>query len=138
MRKYVSLLYSVVAAALLAGCGSPDIAMKKGDKLYAMGEYYNAADQYKKAYAKTPVKDKPTRGQRALKPVATEERQLPRSREVVPSATRQRSTVATRHQRYGVCTHGSRMASARFKVHYQAAGAVQLTALRLLTYAGWR
>ena len=67
MRKFVTLLYSVVAAVLLAGCGSPDIAMKKGDKLYAMGEYYNAADQYKKAYAKTPAKDKPTRGQRALK-----------------------------------------------------------------------
>ncbi len=67
MRKFVTLFYSVLAAALLVGCGSPEMAIKKGDKLYALGEYYDAAEQYKKAYAKTPAKDKPTRGKRALK-----------------------------------------------------------------------
>ena len=67
MRKIVTLLYSVLTAALLVGCGSPELAMKRGDKFYALGEYYDAAEQYKKAYSKTPAKDRPTRGKRALK-----------------------------------------------------------------------
>ena len=67
MRKFVTIIYSVVAAMFLMGCGGVDLAMKKGDKLYALGEYYDAAEQYKKAYAKTPTKDKPSRGKRALR-----------------------------------------------------------------------
>ena len=51
---------------LLTGCGA-DTAMKKGDKFFALGEYYDAAGQYKKAYSQTRAKDKPLRGQRALK-----------------------------------------------------------------------
>ena len=56
----------VVAAVLLTGCGA-DSAMKKGDKFYALGEYYDAANQYKKAYAKTPTKERKLRGERAVK-----------------------------------------------------------------------
>ena len=41
--------------------------MKKGDRFYALGEYYDAATQYKKAYSQTTAKDRPLRGQRALK-----------------------------------------------------------------------
>lgn len=67
MRKFVTILNIVMAAVFLGGCGSADQALKKGDKLYALGEYYDAAEQYKKAYAKTPTKDRKTRGQRALK-----------------------------------------------------------------------
>ena len=51
---------------LFAGCGA-DSAMKKGDKFFALGEYYDAAAQYKKAYSQTKSKDRPLRGQRALK-----------------------------------------------------------------------
>ena len=41
--------------------------MKKGDKFYALGEYYDAANQYKKAYSQTPPKQRALRGKRALK-----------------------------------------------------------------------
>ena len=41
--------------------------MKKGDKFFALGEYYDAAVQYKKAYSQTPAKDRPLRGRRALR-----------------------------------------------------------------------
>ena len=41
---------------ILLGC-SADHAMKKGDKYYALGEYFDAAAQYRKAYAQTPTKD---------------------------------------------------------------------------------
>lgn len=51
---------------LLVGCGA-DMAVKKGDKLYALGEFYDAAAQYKKAYAQTSAKERGLRGQRALK-----------------------------------------------------------------------
>ena len=67
MRKTAIIIVTTLLTVLLTGCGSPDMAMKKGDKLYALGEYYDAAEQYKKAYAKTPVKDRATRGKRALR-----------------------------------------------------------------------
>ncbi len=41
--------------------------MKKGDKFYALGEYYDAATQYKRAYSQTPPKERALRGKRALK-----------------------------------------------------------------------
>jgi len=41
--------------------------MRKGDKFFALGEYYDASQQYKKAYTATPPKDRTTRGKRALK-----------------------------------------------------------------------
>jgi outer membrane protein OmpA-like peptidoglycan-associated protein len=47
-------------------CGA-DQAVKKGDKFYAVGEYFDAAEQYKKAYSQTPTKERTLRGQRARK-----------------------------------------------------------------------
>ncbi|MBR1484757.1 MAG: OmpA family protein [Prevotella sp.] len=41
--------------------------MKKGDNFYALGEYFDAAAQYKKAYSQTKVKDRDLRGRRALR-----------------------------------------------------------------------
>lgn len=66
MRQCYTLLYIIVAALLLAACGA-ETTMKKGDKFFALGEYYDAATYYKKAYAQTPAKERPNRGQRALK-----------------------------------------------------------------------
>ena len=66
MHRYSTLLYIIVVTVLLAGCGA-DSAMKKGDKFYALGEYFDAAAQYKKAYAQTPAKERELRGQRAKK-----------------------------------------------------------------------
>ena len=66
MRRYDILLCAFSLVSLLCGCGA-DSAMKKGDKFYALGEYYDASAQYKKAYSATPAKDRATRGKRALK-----------------------------------------------------------------------
>lgn len=41
--------------------------LKKADKMYAIGEYYAAADKYKGIYKKVSTKDKPLRGQIAFK-----------------------------------------------------------------------
>ncbi len=70
MLRYISgmrnILYLLLVCLALVGC-SAEHAMKKGDKYYALGEYFDAAAQYKRAYAMTPVKEKKLRGQRALK-----------------------------------------------------------------------
>ena len=51
---------------LLTGCGAEQ-AIKKGDRFNGLGEYYDAATQYKKAYSQTPAKERTQRGQVALK-----------------------------------------------------------------------
>jgi tetratricopeptide (TPR) repeat protein len=66
MRKYVILSLAIALSALLASCGA-DQAMKKGDKFYAIGEYYDAATQYRKAYSQTASKERALKGQRAMK-----------------------------------------------------------------------
>ncbi len=66
MQKKIHLILLLAVAALLTGCGA-DQAIKKGDKAYALGEYYDAATQYKKAYSQTPPKQRDQRGRLALK-----------------------------------------------------------------------
>lgn len=51
---------------LLAGCGAEN-NVKKGDRFYALGEYFDAAAEYKRAYMRTPVKEKTKRAERAYK-----------------------------------------------------------------------
>ena len=65
-QKLHLIIYTLTALVLLSGCGAEQ-AMKKGDKFYALGEYYDAATQYRKAYSQTPAKERTLRGQRALK-----------------------------------------------------------------------
>ena len=69
MKTTKSILFALamtIAVCILTGCGA-DSYMKKGDKYYALGEYYDAATQYKKAYSATSAKDRDDRGKRALK-----------------------------------------------------------------------
>ena len=53
-------------ASLLTGCGA-EKNLRKAEKYLAIGEYYDAATQFKTAYRKTPPKERAKRGQRALK-----------------------------------------------------------------------
>jgi len=57
---------TILCAILTVSCGA-DQALKKGDKFYAVGEYYDAATQYRKAYTQTPSKERTLKGQRAMK-----------------------------------------------------------------------
>ena len=66
MRRLHAIISVAVCALLLVSCGA-DMAMKKGDKFYALGEYYDAATQYRKAYTHTPNKERVQKGQRAMK-----------------------------------------------------------------------
>lgn len=55
-----------ILALLTVSCGA-DHYMKKGEKFLAIGEYYDAAAEFKTAYNKTPTKERAKRGQRARK-----------------------------------------------------------------------
>lgn len=66
MKTVKLIIASLVTLSLLAGCGA-ESNVKKGDAFYAIGEYFDAAAEYKKAYSRTPVKDKAKRGERAWK-----------------------------------------------------------------------
>ena len=64
MRKYS--LFLLLLVVLFSSCGA-DLNMKKGEKFLAIGEYYDAAEQFKQAYSKTSSKERDRRGQIALK-----------------------------------------------------------------------
>ena len=66
MRKIFIIASVTIFSLLLTGCGA-DQAIKKAEKFYAVGEYYDAAAQYKKAYSGTPSKEKEKRGQLSAK-----------------------------------------------------------------------
>lgn len=57
---------TALCALLLCGCG-PDNYARKAEEYFAIGEYYDAAEEFKKAYSNTPVKEKEKRGERAWK-----------------------------------------------------------------------
>lgn len=66
IKTYYLLMAFLAVALMLHSCAA-DNAMRKGEKFLAIGEYHDAAEQFKKAYTKTPAKERQLRGQRALK-----------------------------------------------------------------------
>lgn len=65
--KTYNFLMAFLAVVLMLHSCAADNAMRKGEKFLAIGEYHDAAEQFKKAYTKTPTKERQLRGQRALK-----------------------------------------------------------------------
>ena len=56
-----SCVLIVLISLFLFSCGA-DRNIKKGDKYLSLGEYYNAAEQYKQAYRRIPPKERELRG----------------------------------------------------------------------------
>ena len=65
--KWILMIQAVACVIGLLNSCSAENNMKKGDAFYAIGEYYNAAAEYKKAYSRTSTKEKIKRGERAWK-----------------------------------------------------------------------
>lgn len=55
-----------IVSMLTTACGI-DRNIKKGEKYLALGEYYDAAREFRTAYQRTPAKERDSRGQRAAK-----------------------------------------------------------------------
>ena len=66
MNTIVRYLPLLMLCMLLMACGA-DRALKQGDQLYATGDYFDAAAQYRKAYSQTSPKERTQRGQIALR-----------------------------------------------------------------------
>ena len=69
ISRYIPLMGTALVSALillLVSCGA-ERSFKKGEKFLALGEYFDAAAQYKKAYSNTKPKDKAQRGKYAAK-----------------------------------------------------------------------
>ena len=68
--KKTGLFHNIIGIALLAmivwSCGA-DKALRKAEQSEALGEYFEAAKHYKKAYSKTSAKQRDKRGERAFK-----------------------------------------------------------------------
>lgn len=64
VRKSATIL-AALTALVMCGCGA-EYQLRKADHSYALGEYFEAAALYKKAYAATPVKEKAKRAERAF------------------------------------------------------------------------
>lgn len=59
-------IITAISCLFLISCGIEQ-NLKKADKHLSLGEYYDAATQYKKVYTKTPTKERAARGKVALK-----------------------------------------------------------------------
>lgn len=69
ISRYIPLMGRALVSVLilmLVSCGA-ERSFKKGEKFLALGEYFDAAAQYKKAYSNTKPKDKAQRGKYAAK-----------------------------------------------------------------------
>ncbi len=66
LNRLYLIIYMFAASLLLTACGA-ERNVKKGDAYFALGEYYDAANQYRTAYQRTPPKERDLRGQRAAK-----------------------------------------------------------------------
>lgn len=66
MKHLPNIFLLLLTGFLLIACGA-DKYLKKADQFYTIGEYFDAAAQYRKAYMHTPVKERSKRGERALK-----------------------------------------------------------------------
>ena len=63
----LSPLYILLILILLSACGTPERSIKRGDAAMAIGEYCEAAAQYKKGYSRIPPTDRKRRGEVAYK-----------------------------------------------------------------------
>ena len=55
--KPIAITVVCLVALFLASCGA-DKYMKRGEKELALGEYFDAAADFKQAYQKTPPKER--------------------------------------------------------------------------------
>lgn len=63
----VNIISLFVVIYLVVSCNNEAVYFKKGEQAYSMGEYYSAAQFYKKSYSAVPTKDKPKRADRAFR-----------------------------------------------------------------------
>ena len=134
--------------------------MKKGDKFYALGEYFDAATQYKKAYSQTPPKQRDQRGRLALKMGECYRRinYTQKSIAAYNNAIRYKQADSLTHLYLGQqlmkngqykeaakqfqeqldSTEGSRLETGGVGIYREAREFLQFPSCRVFAHAGWR
>ena len=64
--RFHIIIFSIIACLIFTACGA-ERNLKKGEKYLALGEYYDAAREFRRAYQGTPPKERDRRGQAAAK-----------------------------------------------------------------------
>lgn len=72
-------LFFLMILWLVTSCGA-DRNLHRGEKFLALGEYYDAANEFRQAYQKTPAKERTKRGQIARKMAICYDKSLQSSR----------------------------------------------------------
>ena len=67
MQKKIAIILFLTTIALVLGSCSINARIKKADKKYAIGEYYEASDIYRQTYKRIPTKDKKLRAHVAFR-----------------------------------------------------------------------
>ena len=67
MRNKIYRTALLLTAVLVVSCSNENVSFKKGEQYYAMGEYHQAAQFYKKSYSHIPAKEKEKRADRAFR-----------------------------------------------------------------------
>lgn len=63
----LAVVCGLSAAVSLVSCGSAERTLKRGDAALVLGEYCEAANLYKRAYQRTPAKERAKRGEIAYR-----------------------------------------------------------------------
>jgi outer membrane protein OmpA-like peptidoglycan-associated protein/tetratricopeptide (TPR) repeat protein len=93
----------VITLLAVTSC-AVDKNLKRGEQYLALGEYYDAANEFKRAYSKTPSKEKQKRGERAKKMAFCYDKSLQTQKAIAAY----KNTI-----RYNVATPEDRLAYAR-------------------------
>lgn len=65
-NRFIFCILTIIFSVVLAGC-SVNARIKKADRKYAIGEYYEAGEMYRQVYRRIPTKDKATRAHVAFR-----------------------------------------------------------------------
>ena len=67
VNRLTMMATAMIVVAVICACSNETINFKKGEQFFALGEYYQAAQFYKKSYQRIPTKDKAKRADRAMR-----------------------------------------------------------------------
>ncbi len=95
LNRIILILFIVLTATSCA----VDKNLKRGEQYLALGEYYDAANEFKRAYTKTSPKEKQKRGERAKKMAYCYDRSLQTQKAIAAYKNAIRYKVATTEDR---------------------------------------
>lgn len=94
MHRLKQIILILFVALMATSCGV-DKNLKRGEQYLALGEYYDAANEFKRAYSKTSPKEKQKRGERAKKMAYCYDRSLQTQKAIAAYKNVIRYNVAT-------------------------------------------